>query len=82
MAKAKEIEAFVRHGISTGQATSPSEPVKLPPTVVQIDDVGKITRRKVPFVRPIVWDVWDKNAPTFEYETLGLVMRNSLFPGQ
>jgi len=55
--------------------------VKLPPIVVQVDDIGKITRRKVPVVRPIVWNVWDPDAPSYAYETLGLFMRDSLFPG-
>ena len=80
MAKAKQIEAGA--SIATRQPTATSTTTKLPPIVVEIDDVGTITRRKVPFVRPVGWDVWDKNSPSFTYQTLGLVMRNSLFPGQ
>jgi len=80
VAKAKEVDAGPI--ISAGQPTSARTTTKLPPIVVQLDDIGKIVRRKVPFVRPIVWDVWDKNAPSYTYESLGVVMRNNLFPGQ
>jgi len=57
-------------------------PVKLPPIYLHIDDVGKITRRKVPFVRPHVWDTWDQNAPAHGYESLSNITRNSIFPGE
>jgi len=50
--------------------------------VIPTDDVGKITRRKVPFVRPVAWDTWDQDAPSVTYESLGLAMRTSIFPGQ
>ena len=81
VAKAKEVDAGPTFTTSEA-AASARTPTKLPPIVIKLDDVGKITRRKVPFVRPIVWDVWDKDAPSFTYETLGCVMRNSMFPGQ
>lgn len=80
-AKAKEIE----EGTSSHQTLSiTSRPVvsKLPETPVTLDDVGKIRQKKVPFVRPITWDVWDQNAPSSTYETLGHIMRSSLYPGQ
>ena len=77
VAKAKAIE---KDPISASRAAVSTE-VKLPATVVQLDDIGTITKRKVPFVKPLIWDVWDKNAPAFNYESLGLLMRNSLFPG-
>jgi len=77
VAKAKAIE---KDPISASQAAVSTE-TKLPAMIVQLDDVGTITKRKVPFVKPLVWDVWDKNAPAFNYESLGLVMRNSVFPG-
>jgi len=81
VAKAKLVDAGPT--ITTSEAAASTRaPTKLPQIVIKLDDVGKITRRKVPFVRPIVWDTWDKNAPSFTYETLGCVMRNSLFPGQ
>lgn len=81
VAKAKKVDAGPTVS-ATGSQTTSTSTTKLPPIVVQIDDVGRIRKKKVPFVRPIVWDTWDKNAPSFTYETLGLVMRNSLFPGQ
>ena len=68
--------------IAASQATSVSAETKLPAMVVQLDDIGTITKRKVPFVKPIVWDVWDENAPSFNYESLGLVMRSSVLPGR
>jgi len=80
VAKAKELDSGP--AITAGQTTPIRTPTKLPPIVVQIDDIGRITRRKVPVVRPIRWDVWDPNSPASTYEALGLVMRNSLFRGQ
>ena len=80
VAKEKEV-ASGQSGFSL-QVATPTPVVKLPPVAVKLDDVGRITRRKVPVVRPIVWDVWDRNAPSFGYESLGLVMRNSVFPGR
>jgi len=80
VAKAKQIDAGPI--LTASEATAPHEEIKLPPPVVQLDDIGTITKRKVPVIRPIEWDVWDRNAPTFNYESLGMVMRNSFFPGR